>query len=340
MKIWIDFINTPQVSFWIPFIDKFTNEGHEVLLTCRDSGNTVALLEQNKLSFQIIGQKAGKGLYEKVFLFIKRLKGLYSFIRKNKIDVAASQSSFYQAFIANLLNIPSLYTNDNEHAKGNFIAFRFATKIYLPIMLKEQKITNKRNIIEKINFYPSVKEAIYLSQNKRIKNDISSTKNKIYFRPEPWSAQYYDGPLNFFDEILIQLSEKYEVVVLPRDMNQTKHYCNDNKFKTLKVEKKPLSLGDILSNCMLFIGAGGSMTRELAVLGIPVISIYQAELLAVDRYLEEKGCMIIKPSITFLEIEELLLKVRPAVLVSSILNDGENSFELLYNEIIKLKQEC
>ena len=65
MKIWIDFINTPQVSFWIPFIREFEKENHQLILTCRDSGNTVALLRLNGLTFHVIGEGAGKGRWAK-----------------------------------------------------------------------------------------------------------------------------------------------------------------------------------------------------------------------------------------------------------------------------------
>ena len=57
MKIWIDFINTPQVSFFIPFLKEFKGNNHDILLTCRDSGNTVDLLSQQEIPFQVIGEK-------------------------------------------------------------------------------------------------------------------------------------------------------------------------------------------------------------------------------------------------------------------------------------------
>ena len=83
MKIWIDFINSPLVSFWVPFIKEFENEKHELLLTCRDSGNTIALLQLNRLKFHVIGEKAGIGNCHNMFLFLRRLTRLYVFIRKN-----------------------------------------------------------------------------------------------------------------------------------------------------------------------------------------------------------------------------------------------------------------
>lgn len=164
MKIWIDFINTPQVSFWIPFIKEFENEKHELILTCRDSGNTVALLHLYGLKFQVVGKKVGKGKIQKMLLFPKRLIKLYFFIRRNKPDIAASQSSFYQPIVSRISGIPCLYTNDNEHAKGNLFGFWFAKKIILPIAFKNETFTKKWPLKSKVSFYPSVKESIYLSQ--------------------------------------------------------------------------------------------------------------------------------------------------------------------------------
>ena len=336
MKIWIDFINTPQVSFWVPFINEFKNENHEILLTCRDSGNTIELLKQQGLSYQVIGEKVGKGTIQKLFFFPKRLIKLYLYVRKVKPDIAASQSSFYQPLVARLLRVPCLFTNDNEHAKGNLFGFLFANKIVLPVALKNEAFTTKWPLNSKISFYPSVKEAIYLSQQPELIPLISSNKNTIYFRPEPWSAQYYDGPLNFFDEMLLALSPEYKVVILPRDRNQIDHY-SQNKFNHIMVANKPLNLKNIVSDCLLFIGAGGSMTRELAVLGIPVVSIYQAESLCVDKYLVEKGQMKIKPNITYSEIKTILATGRNSKKDLSVLNEGKMSYNIIKNIIVNLK---
>lgn len=335
MKIWIDFINTPQVSFWIPFIKEFEKEQHKLLLTCRDSGNTVALLDNYGLKYKIIGENAGKGKLQKMMLFSKRVAKLFSYIRKNKPDIAASQSSFYQPIVARFLGIPCLYTNDNEHAKGNFFGFWFANKVVLPKAFAENGFSGKLALKSKVSFYPSVKEAIYLSQQSDLIPESNTSKNVIYFRPEPWSAQYYKGPLNFFDEVLLSLSSEYKIIVLPRDNNQVEHY-NQEKFRSVTVAEKPLTLKEILNNCRLFIGAGGSMTRELAVLGVKVISIYQDEMLKVDKYLVEKGRMTVNPNITYSEIKSALEAKTGQNDNISVLQEGKESYKLVKDLIIKL----
>ena len=337
MKIWIDFINTPQVSFWVPFIRDFKNGNHEIILTCRDSGNTIEMLKQQGMEYQVIGERVGKGIFQKLFFFPKRIIKLFLFVRKTNPDVAASQSSFYQPIVSRILGIPCLYTNDNEHAKGNLFGFLFANKVILPIALYNEAFTTKWPLNSKISFYPSVKEAIYLSQQPELLPLISGNKSIIYFRPEPWSAQYYDGPLNFFDKMLILLSSGHKIIVLPRDRNQYEHYRQE-KFKLINVAQKPINLKDIVTDCLLFIGAGGSMTRELAVLGIPVVSIYQAELLCVDKYLVDRDQMKIEPDITYEKIETMLQTEMTTKKDLSVLDEGIESFRKITNEIFTLKK--
>jgi len=337
MKIWIDLINTPQVTFFVPFISEFKKDNHEVVLTCRDSGNTIDLLLQFELPFIVIGEKAGKGFLQKSIFFPRRLLNLFLFIKNQKPDVAVSQSSFYQPIIAKVLNIPCLYTNDNEHARGNLFGFLFATKVILPIALKGEIFTAKWPLKTKLLFYPSVKEAIYLSQLPDLLTIAAGEKNKIYFRPEPWSAQYYDGPENFFDNTILKLSESFEVIILPRDKKQVKHY-NQEKFHKLIVAQKPLNLRDIVRDCLLFIGAGGSMSREMAVLEIPVVSIYQAKILCVDKYLIDKGLMKLSPRVTFDELISILRFNRSQERKWFALNEGKESFLLIKEQIYNLLQ--
>lgn len=338
MKIWIDFINTPQVTFFVPFIREFKKEGHEILLTCRDSGNTIDLLKQYELPFIVIGNKVGKGRVEKSLLFPLRLVKLFFYIRKRKLDIAVSQSSFYQPVIAKILRIPCLYTNDNEHAKGNLFGFLFATKVVLPVAMRDMEFTKRRPLVKKLSYYPSVKEAIYLSQLPEMRTLVSSIRSKIYFRPEPWSAEYYSGPLNFFDNNLIKLAEEFVVVILPRDKIQADHYTN-KKFSQLTVAHKPVNLNQIVADCLLFIGAGGSMTREMAVMEVPVISIYQSELLSVDQYLVKKGMIKICPKITYEEIKDFINSFLNSKKEWTTLLEGQQSYSMIKNLIYNLKHE-
>jgi len=80
------------------------------------------------------------------------------------------------------------------------------------------------------------------------------------------------------------------------------------------------------------------MTRELAVLGIPVISIYQADLLEVDKYLIDKGLMTINPKVSFNEIIDFIETNTQIEKENIALMEGNESFNLIKKTIVNLKK--
>ena len=293
MKIWLDISNAPHINLFKDLIKELESEGHEIVVTCRPLSNTVSLLDLHNIKYTIIGKHYGKNFLKKIMGYPIRVRQLQKFIKPLRVDVAISQSSFHSPVAARLLGIPSIYMNDNEHAMGNIPSFICATKILIPEFLSVKKVKKQGANSKKITSYPGVKEGIYLWQ-KYSSDDTSKSstirQRKIYIRPEPRTAQYYKGGENFLDEVIFGLKDKYSIVMLTRDKEQFEHYSNQ-RFAGLSVPDKPLSFDEIAENCLLFIGAGGTMTREMAVIGIPTISVYQDEMLDVDQYLIKLGLM-------------------------------------------------
>lgn len=340
MKIWFDLSNSPHINMFYDLIKDLEKEGHEVIITCRPLANTVDLLEQRKLQFTIVGDHYGKNFLKKIFGYPIRVVQLVKFLRNKKIDVAISQSSFHSPVVARLIGVPSIYTNDNEHAMGNTPAFMFATKILIPENLDVEKVVNKGASRKKIVQYPGLKESFYLWRKGRAINEertrsADNHKERIYVRPEPLTAQYYKGGINFMDDLLVDLAQHYEVIVLPRDKTQLQHFKGE-KFSKLNVAEKPIMFDEIAVKCSLFIGAGGSMTRELAILGIPTISVYQDELLDVDVYLIEKGMMLHMKTPVLSDIQRVLSENEASEPNMSLMEKGEEAYQLFKSEIYKL----
>jgi len=288
MNIWIDVTNAPHVNFFKKFIDEWQANRYEVIVTARPLSNTIELLEKNNISYHCIGSHYGKNKFSKVYGFLKRSNELYSFLKKKQIAVAISQSSFYSPYVAGRLKIPCIYTNDNEFAKGNYIAFVFAQKILLPEALRQW--TQNRFFSKKVTFYPGVKEGIYI--NPAQENPFNGQK-VIYFRPEPWHAQYHHFEAETFDNMLINLAEEYQIVILPRDHEQKAHFQKlSSNFKNLTIPESVETVENISRKCSVFLGAGGSMTREFALMGVPTVSMYQGILLEVDKYLIQNRLLI------------------------------------------------
>ncbi|WP_147205358.1 DUF354 domain-containing protein [Segetibacter aerophilus] len=341
MRIWIDFINSPQVSFFEPLIGELTSLGHEFVLTCRDSANTVELIKQRKWSCKIIGSKAEKGILKKLLAFPLRINALYRFLKHRGINVAICQSSFYLPLTSRLLRVPSIYTNDNEHALGNIPAFLFANKIFIPENLSIAKVLKKGARKSKIIQYPGVKEGVYLWPKGKIIQDRRRENfcdKKIYVRAEPTTAEYYSGKLNFLDDFLIMIKKKYSVTVLVRDKAQFIHY-SQARFLGIDVPEKPLSFEDIAVGCELFIGAGGSMTREMAIMGIPTISVYQEALLDVDKFLITEKLLAHEPELTFSIFETFIESTSRREINATLIEKGKVAYELFKNHLLKQSRQ-
>ncbi len=334
MKIWFDISNSPHVLMFHHLIEDLEKDGHEIIITSRPLANTVALLDQRKLNHTIVGEHYGKNFYKKVFGYPIRVWQLYKFLRHNKPDLAVSQSSFHSPVAAWLLGIPSIYTNDNEHALGNLPAFYLATQILIPENLPIDKISKKGISRKKIEQYPGVKEGIYLWHKEQVRPSLkdAGTKAQIFIRPEPLTAQYYTAKQNFLDETIATLQHTYDITILARDKTQLDYYRQE-KFAHTHVPEKPMDFEFIRSNCTLFIGAGGSMTRELAILGVPTISVYQDDLLEVDKFLISENVMFYEPNLTAEITETYLANKDTRALNNSIMDKGKQAYQLLKQKI-------
>lgn len=330
MKIWFDLSNSPHINMFSAMIKDLARE-HEIIITCRPLANTIDLLELHGFKYTVVGKHYGGKLFYKIFGYPIRVRQLVKFLRPLKPDIAISQSSFHSPVAAWFLGIPSIYMNDNEHAMGNIPSFVFAGKVLIPEFLSREKVRKQWARDSKIIQYPGVKEGIYL-WNAKIEKSGSKEK-LVYIRPEPWIAQYYKGSLNFLDDMILFLKDQVKVILLPRGKDQAKHYEHE-KFKGIVVQNKPLSLEYIAGNCKLFIGAGGTMTRELAVLGIPTISVYQDDLLDVDQYLIDNNMMIHEPNLSgkfALDYLESMEKKEPNQM---LLHKGKESYTLIKNLLV------
>lgn len=337
MKIWFDLTNSPHINFFKEIISDLLGRGHDIIITCRPLANTVDLLELYKIPYQIVGEHYGKSLIKKILGFPIRIWQLYKYLHKKKIDVGVSQSSFHSPLTGLLLGIPTIYTNDNEHAFANKISFLFADIILIPEFLDIKKVVNLFVNKKKVTQYPGVKEGIYLWKKYKDFNREPVGQFEIFIRPEPRTAQYYKGGEYFMDDIIKGLKDDYHISILPRDQVQSNHYLNE-EFTGIIVYSKPLTLEKIANDCSLFIGAGGTMTREIALIGIPTISVYQDELLAVDKYLIKQGIMNYHPKLTIDEIRNIIKTSKRKSSEKTLLRKGEESYQLLINEILKFNK--
>lgn len=339
MRIWFELTNSPHINMFAAMIRELEREQHEVVITCRPLANTIDLLELHGFKYEVVGQHYGGKLMAKIFGFPVRVAQLCRYIARQKVDVAISQSSFHSPVVARLLGLRSIYMNDNEHAMGNIPSFLCASKIMVPEFLGMDKLRQQWANPRKVLHYPGVKEGMYLWElDQRLAQAggggrAPRARPVVYLRPEPWTAQYYKGSRNFLDNLVLGLKEHVDVILLPRGKEQGVHY-QDGRFAGVRVVTTALDIADIAPDCDLFIGAGGTMTREMAVLGVPTISVYQDELLDVDRHLLEVGAFRHWPQLTASQALAYLAEATQQPPNRQLLDKGRAAYAMVKQQIL------
>lgn len=338
MRIWFELTNSPHINMFAAMIRDLERE-HEVIITCRPLANTIDLLDLHGFKYEVVGQHYGGKLSAKLFGFPVRVWQLCRFLAGKRIDVAISQSSFHSPVVARIMGIRSIYMNDNEHAMGNIPAFICASRIMVPEFLSMEKLRKQWANPRKVLPYPGVKEGLYLWElDQRLAHSGPADKGhhsrkKVYIRPEPWTAQYYKGSRNFLDELVLGMKDHVDVILLPRGKEQGVHY-QEARFSGVQVVTSALDIADIAPDCDLFIGAGGTMTREMAVLGVPTISVYQDELLDVDLHLLKEGAFLHRPELTAAQALEYLQHASQQAPNRGLLEKGKLAYDLVKRTLL------
>src|SRR5215203_1251880 len=125
MRVWIDIDNPPQVRYLLPFVRRFEEAGHDVVLTARAYGDTFAILRSEGASFEPVGSSFGKGMARKLYGLAKRTRQLIAVLERQSarpdLVVTGSRSA---TLAARKLGISSFVIIDYEYV--NLFAYRLS----------------------------------------------------------------------------------------------------------------------------------------------------------------------------------------------------------------------
>jgi predicted glycosyltransferase len=111
-------------------------------------------------------------------------------------------------------------------------------------------------------------------------------------RTPPSRALYHRFENPLFGQVLDRLAEEPAVrcVVLARHPEQRAELAALG-LPNVTAPERPVDARALVYESDLVVGAGGTMTREAALMGIPTLSIYAGEQPAVDAWLEARGAL-------------------------------------------------
>ena len=267
---------------------KRLKKNHSVLCTSRKYNQVTDLAKIRKQKLVIIGKHGGAEKHDKLNASLSRSKLLVKKISKFSPDITLSFCSPEAARVSYGLGIPHICFSDSPHAENVMrLVVPLVQKLLIPWIIPKKKFTkfgiDQNNIIQ----YKAI-DAATISKRK-IKN-IKKTVGKriILIRLEEDEASYSlkKRPIiPIVKEILKEFSGQ-EIVIMTRYTSQKK-YLQQIFQKKIKILSTVVDSKLLLYNADIFIGSGGTMTAESALLGIPTIS-YDAVPNIIEDYLVRK----------------------------------------------------
>ena len=277
---------------------KRIKKNHTVLCTSRDYQQVTQLAKIRDLKLKIIGKHGGTKRHDKLNASLHRSKSLSLRIKQFSPDITVSFCSPEAARVSYGLGISHICFSDSPHATAVMrLVIPLVQKLLIPWIIPKKEFTKFGIDSKDIISYRAIDAAIIAKRKISKNNKTRSKKNVrkiILVRVEEEYASYSTKrrpAIPIIKEILKNFSNE-EIVVMGRYSSQVKHL--EQVFgKKIRVLNKVVDSKKLLENTDVFIGSGGTMTAESALLGIPTIS-YNAVPNIIEAYLVKKKLVIRK----------------------------------------------
>ncbi len=268
------------------------DSGHDVLCTSRQYREAVELARIKKLNLTIVGSHGGAGRYDKLRQSASRTFELAEVVERFRPDVAVTFSSPEGARVTFGLGIKHIGFNDSPHAEAVArLTIPLTSKLLCPWVIPYSAWTGygiaKRDIIR----YHALDPAAWLKHDDHQTHEVEQGKRTILLRLEESKASYIaDRKLDTgktIDDFVNELWQSANIVVLCRYQDQIAE-VEARYGSKVQVLKDVVDGTALIKSAQLFVGAGGTMTAEAALLGKPTISIAPLQF-HVEKYLVKSG---------------------------------------------------
>jgi predicted glycosyltransferase len=224
---------------------------------------------------------------------------LRAFAQRASPDVALSHNSYAQLAAARSLRIPAVTAMDFEHQPANHLGFRLARTVLLPRDLKDSRVVRQGASRRKSRFYPGLKEEVYLGDFtpdpavlQKLGICLDGDSILVVARTPPSRALYHDfeSPLFLGALEAITSDRRTQLVILVRHPEQ-RAMLEALQLPRCTIPTDAVDSRSLMHAADLVLGAGGTMTREAALMGVPTFSLFAGRTPAVDTWLEQRGAL-------------------------------------------------
>jgi predicted glycosyltransferase len=308
LKIWFDILTPKQVMFFRRAIMLLRNSGHEVLCTSRKYREAVELARIKKVDITVVGRHGGADRYDKLRESACRMYELAEVVKRSGPDVAVTFSSPEGSRVAFGLGIRHIGFNDSPHAEAVAkLTIPLTSKLYCPWVIPRSAWSGYGIAKKDIVHYRALDPAAWLKHDDT--PEVKQDKKMILLRLEESKASYLADKriraAKMIDCFVNKLWQSANIVVLCRYEDQIaeveSHY--GDKVQVLRDVVDGTAL---IKSTQLFVGAGGTMTAEAALLGKPTISIAPIQFY-IEEYLVKSG--LVKRAINSRSLVRLCMKM-------------------------------
>jgi predicted glycosyltransferase len=295
LRVWVDCTAAAHPLVLRPVIERLEDRGHEVMVTAREYGQTLGILERLGIPYEAVGSHGGASALGKGRALAGRSARLAQIVWRRRPQLAIAHGSVDLAVVSSLFRIPSAQMQDYEFAGWQRqIAFRAARKVLVPESIPLDRLKKIGAREGKLVRYPGLKEEYYLADfepDAAVLGELGLDREKVLVvvRPPPETSEYH-ARNDLYGETIRWLAGAHQVqaVVIPRTGRQGEE-VRKMGAANLIVPERAIDAQSLIGLADLVVSAGGTMNREAVALGTPVFTTFAGRMGGVDEALIADG---------------------------------------------------
>jgi predicted glycosyltransferase len=269
VNLLIDIGHPAHVHFFRFAIREWQKHGHHVEITVRRKAGVTALLEQFQLPYIVASEEWRGGIVLLTRRFLEHAWKIRSIAIRSRADLILSISSPMAAWASLVSGVPHIAFDDTEHAHLEHALYAPGSRrIYTPTSFT-------KDFGRKQVRYPGFHELAYLhpnwfTPNSNVLREARLSEHEPFFvvRTVSWNAAHDRGQRGLSKSDandLLRLLRKHGKVAISTEA--------ERNIDVEGVSIHPSRMHDLLYYAAMYIGEGGTMATEAALLGTPSIFV-------------------------------------------------------------------
>ena len=313
MRVWLDLLTPKQILFFGPVIKELESSGAEVLATSRRYREVGPLAERAGVKQVYVRDRGSKGAVEQLLAATRRQAEIIPLVKDFRPGAAVSIASAVCARVAFGLGIKHVAVNDSPHSEvAGRLSLPLSYHLLCPWVIPYEAWARFGVQRKQVTTYRALDPAAWLLRPplKGPVPRLDPRKKTITVRVQESDAPYLaKSDMSWTDKLLSSILEAFpdvNLVALCRYEYQVEEVRSKFGSRCI-VPGEVVSGYDLLSATDLFIGMGGTMNAEAALMGVPTISAFQG-FLYTDHYLRSVGLLkrALTPSLLLSHARRLL----------------------------------